>query len=105
MNREALYVGLTRGRLANHAYIATDTAGPEGHVVTDAPTGRQVLEAVLRSPAAETSATSALRRRQDEHILTLTRAGQWPPPPDTRPVDSPYAGPPNRPPPAAGITR
>ena len=104
MTREALYVGLTRGRNANHAYIATDTAGPETHGPTEAPTGRQILEAVLRSPAAEASAISELRRRQADHLDALTRAGHWPPPPADQPTRALYRRPPQSPPPA-GITR
>ena len=104
MSREALYVGLTRGRHANHGYIATDTAGVEAHTDVDDPTGRQILEAILRTSAARTSATSALRHRQTEHVLALSRAGQWPPP-EAAPARSLHARPSYRPPPAAGITR
>jgi ATP-dependent exoDNAse (exonuclease V) alpha subunit len=82
MSREALYVGLTRGRHANHVYVATDAPETEIHARGEVPTGRQVLEAVLRSPASERSATSVLRQRQAEHVLALSRAGQWPPPVD-----------------------
>jgi conjugative relaxase-like TrwC/TraI family protein len=78
MTREALYVGLTRGRHANYAYVVTDLAGVE-HGAGDKPPGRQVLEAVLRSSASETAATSVLRHRQIEHVLALGRTGQWPP--------------------------
>lgn len=105
MNREALYVGLTRGRHTNHVYVATETPGPEPHIVADAPTGRQILEEVLRSPGAETSATTALRRRQDEHLLALTRAGQWPPPADVQRPRRLNVGPTHRPPPSTGLTR
>jgi ATP-dependent exoDNAse (exonuclease V) alpha subunit len=82
-SREALYVGLTRGRHANHVYVATDDPAAEIHAAGDVPTGRQVLEAVLRSPASESSATSVLRQRQAEQVLALSRAGQWPSPVDT----------------------
>jgi ATP-dependent exoDNAse (exonuclease V) alpha subunit len=105
MSREALYVGLTRGRRANHAYTATDLGGSESHLADVAPTGRQILEAILRSPTAETSATSALRRRQPEQLRALTHVGQWPPRPAAetpRPRPSPAA---YRPPPTPGMTR
>ncbi|MGQ0630460.1 MAG: MobF family relaxase [Sporichthyaceae bacterium] len=105
MTREALYVGLTRGQQANHVYVATDSAGPETHLVSDAPTGRQVLEGVLRLPGAETAATTALRRRQDEHLLALTRTGHWPQPAEFRPPRRLHATPAHRPPPPAGLTR
>jgi ATP-dependent exoDNAse (exonuclease V) alpha subunit len=105
MNREALYVGMTRGRHANHAYIATDTSDAETHRALDDPTGRQILEAVLQAPAAETSATGVLRRRQADHGLALSPAGSWPSRRAAevtrpRPSAAPY-----RPPPTPGMTR
>ncbi len=69
MTRQALYVAMTRGRDANHAYIATDGPDPACPTPTDpdaVPTGRQVLERVLLTDGAELSATAMLRRRQDE---------------------------------------
>ncbi len=66
MCREALYVALTRGRSANHAYVATDLPDPD-HPHPDRPerTGRHVLEAVLAHSDAEPSATETLRAAYD----------------------------------------
>lgn len=68
MSREALYVALTRGRDANHAYVATDLPDPDHpHPQPGGPerTGRQVLAGVLARTDAETSATETLRARYD----------------------------------------
>jgi conjugative relaxase-like TrwC/TraI family protein len=69
MTRQALYVAMTRGREANHAYVSTDGLDhtcpnpPDAHPI---PTGRQILEAVLGTNGAELSATATLRARQNE---------------------------------------
>ncbi len=78
MGREALYVGLTRGREANHAYVATDACAWEAHRAEDPPTGRQVLEAAVRAPAAQTAATSVLRRWHADHLVARSPADQGP---------------------------
>lgn len=67
--RENFYVAMTRGRDANHAYVATDR--PEDmHAMphpSDDPraTARSVLNGVLRHVGAEPSAHEALRREQE----------------------------------------
>ena len=61
--RENLYVGLTRGRQHNHAWIATDQPDDQRHTAHPA-SARDVLEAVLRNQGAESSAHQA---KQDEH--------------------------------------
>ncbi len=105
MSREALYVGLTRGRDANHAYVVTESGHSEIHLADDPPTGRQILEAVLRSPSSEASATNMLRRLQAEHLLSLSRAGHWPPAPDAEATRPTSAAGPHRPPRPPGLTR
>jgi len=69
MTRQALYVALSRGRASNHAYVTTDGIDPScpqpPAEAGDAPTGRQILEAVLATDGAELSATATLRHRQD----------------------------------------
>jgi conjugative relaxase-like TrwC/TraI family protein len=68
MSREALYVALTRGRDANHAYVATDLPDPDHpHPQPGQPgrTCRQVLHCVLACTDAEVSATETLRDRYD----------------------------------------
>lgn len=62
MGREDLYVALTRGRHANHVYVATDLPDedrPPGLPLgaPTRPTGREVLERILATTHAELSAT------------------------------------------------
>jgi hypothetical protein len=79
---------MTRGRTANHAYVALDQIDPTcpnpPDTTTD-PTPRRILERVLATDGAEQSATTTLRRRQDESGApsrlvpireTLTAAGE-----------------------------
>ncbi|MGQ0631521.1 MAG: MobF family relaxase [Sporichthyaceae bacterium] len=69
MSRQQLYVAMTRGRTANHAYVAVDAIDPTCPNPPDLdpiPTARQMLEGVLCTDGAELSATATLRRRQDE---------------------------------------
>lgn len=66
MTREHLYVGMTRGRDANHAYVPLEGvgAGDEPHHVLDHVNAGQsaldVLAGILATSGAETSATEAL---------------------------------------------
>lgn len=66
MSRQQLYVGLTRGRSANHVYATTgemdSASGPAG---PDAGSGRQILEEILATDGAGQSATTTRRMRQD----------------------------------------
>ncbi len=67
MTRQALYVAMSRGRHANHAYTALDgLIDTEDHQRTGEVTGRQILERVLATDGAEHSATTTLRRRQND---------------------------------------
>jgi hypothetical protein len=57
MTRENLYVGLTRGRESNSAYVITDTPleiTPDDH---EDPTPRSILAGIVRTVGAEKSAT------------------------------------------------
>ncbi len=68
LTRQQLYVAMTRGREANHVYVACDGIDPNcpqphGEPV---PTARQVLEKVLAHDGGELSATETLRRRYTE---------------------------------------
>ncbi|HEX3611742.1 MAG TPA: MobF family relaxase [Sporichthyaceae bacterium] len=67
MNRQALYVAMSRGREANHAYIRTDRSwDTEDHQKHDRElNARQIMENVLASDGAELSATATLRDRQN----------------------------------------
>ncbi len=63
MDRQALYVAMTRGRQTNHAYVATD-GFTEQHQAAPV-TGRQILEQIAATDGTEHSATVTLRRRLD----------------------------------------
>jgi hypothetical protein len=67
MSRELAYVALTRGRQENHAYVATDI--PDlAYDGAPAPeqTGRQILQQILATTGAQTSATETLRALYDD---------------------------------------
>jgi len=58
--REALYVGMSRGRAANHVYVATDTpTDSDEHAYPSGtpPTGRHILEQIIATRGRELSAT------------------------------------------------
>lgn len=68
MVRENLYVGMTRGRDANHVYVAVDDVDPACDDLPDphaAPDGRDVLTRILATSGAELSATATLAANQD----------------------------------------
>jgi conjugative relaxase-like TrwC/TraI family protein len=81
MDREHLYVGLTRGRDANHAYITPDPAAePDHHSPGPHPTGqprtpeqaaREVLAAAMATTGAQDAAHTA-RARATEHAQQVT---------------------------------
>jgi conjugative relaxase-like TrwC/TraI family protein len=65
MTRQILYVGMTRGRHANHVWAVTDRFDPaEEHDGETVPTHRQILERILATDGSEQSATATLRARQ-----------------------------------------
>ena len=82
----SLYVGMTRGRLRNHAHVVTD-----GHDHDELQLGHRsglsaFADAVVRNPDGETSATTVRRRwaegQQDRastrrHDLTREKATRW----------------------------
>jgi hypothetical protein len=74
MSREVAYVALTRGREANHAFIATDLPDPahDGAPEPDQ-TGRHVFEQIMATSSAELSATATLRKlhHDAESLATL----------------------------------
>ncbi|HEY3547368.1 MAG TPA: MobF family relaxase, partial [Propionicimonas sp.] len=77
MTRENLYVAMTRGRDANHVYVAVDTLDtdcddlPDPHAALDA---RDLLATVLATTGAEQSATATIAAKQDE-AASLRRLG------------------------------
>lgn len=74
MDSASLYVGLTRGKHANYAYVATDPepdiSAEDGHMHhsgdTPAPTARQILERIITRDTRELSATEAMARHREE---------------------------------------
>lgn len=66
MTREALYVALTRGMLANIAYVAVDEAHLEEHQQhPDRGDALAILTRILRNTGAELSARETLAAEQD----------------------------------------
>ena len=96
--REALYVGLTRGRESNNAWITTTpTTGTDGHDVPGlhrpTPTPADVLHHALTTSSAEPSAT--------ELLAELTRRADIPD--ARRPQMSPAPGPAGHPGPTLSL--
>ncbi len=58
---EAAYVGMTRGRLSNHAYVVCEHEADD-HGTDYVPTPAEVLARVMIRPGAELSATETLRQ-------------------------------------------
>ncbi|WP_421740687.1 MobF family relaxase [Cellulomonas sp.] len=75
MTRENLYVAMTRGRDANHVYLAADGLDadcdelPDPHATGDA---HDILATILATTGAEQSATATIAARLDE-ATTLRR--------------------------------
>jgi ATP-dependent exoDNAse (exonuclease V) alpha subunit len=65
LTRALLYVGMTRGRDGNHAYVATHATATDMHEPTFEQTMQDILEAVLKDPGVERSAHEALRQELD----------------------------------------
>lgn len=79
MSREGLYVAMTRGRNANHAYVATEfTPDPDtAHVPTDRWTATQIINAALTRTEADISATET--RLREHRTSRPGAAGRVPP--------------------------
>ncbi|GAB3934114.1 hypothetical protein GCM10029976_042600 [Kribbella albertanoniae] len=65
LTRALLYVGLTRGRHSNHAYIATHQPTPDLHEPHHEQTMQDVLEAIITNPGVELSAHEVMRQELD----------------------------------------
>ena len=115
MTREALYVGLTRGRHSNHAYVSTEPLdGDCDHLPDNAATpgdARDQLVRILGSIGRERSATELLRastRDRSAAEVDAVRAtlGNAPAPYDVGPLSRPPSQKANRrQAPAEGIGR
>ena len=79
LSRQALYVGMTRGRQANTAHVVTGTTAPPGHEPYQQVAPESVLAGVLQRDVGDLSAIEQIRQAQERaggtgHLLTLWSA-------------------------------
>ena len=79
LSRQALYVGMTRGRQANTAHVVTGNTAPPGHEPYQQATPESVLAGIMGRDDGDLSATEQIRQAQDwsggtGHLLTLWTA-------------------------------
>ena len=79
LSRQALYVGMTRGRQSNTAHVVTGTSAPSGHEPYQQATPESVLASIMGRDDGDLSATEQIRQAQDwaagtGHLLTLWSA-------------------------------
>jgi conjugative relaxase-like TrwC/TraI family protein len=79
LSRQALYVGMTRGRQANTAHVITGNTVPPDHEHYQQAAPESVLANVMQRDDADQSATAQIRQAQDRasgtgHLLTLWSA-------------------------------
>ena len=79
LSRQALYVGMTRGRQSNTAHVVTGKTAPPGHEPYQQAAAESVLAGVLQRDAGDLSATEQIRLAQDwaggtGHLLNLWTA-------------------------------
>jgi conjugative relaxase-like TrwC/TraI family protein len=77
--KQALYVGLTRGRQSNTAHMVTGKTAPPGHKPYQQATPESVLADIMARDDGDLSATEQIRRAQEwaggtGHLLTLWSA-------------------------------
>jgi len=79
LSRQALYVGMTRGRQSNTAHVVTGNTAPPGHQPYQQATPEAVLAGIMGRDDGDLSATEQIRQAQDQsggigHLLTLWTA-------------------------------
>ena len=79
LSRQALYVGMTRGRETNTAHVITGKTAPAGHELYQQAAPESVLADVMRREAEDLSATEQIRQAQEwaggtGHLLHLWSA-------------------------------
>ena len=79
LSRQALYVGMTRGRQSNTAHVVTGNAAPPGQNPYQQAAPESVLAATLQRDAGDLSATEQIRQAQERaggtgHLLTVWSA-------------------------------
>ena len=79
LSRQALYVGMTRGREANTAHVVTGKTAPPGHEPYQQAAPESVLASIMQRDAEDLSATEQIRQAQEwaggtGHLLHLWSA-------------------------------
>ena len=79
LSRQALYVGVTRGRQANTAHVITGNTASPGHEPYQQATPESALAGIMGRDDGDLSATEQIRQAQDwasgtGHLLTLWTA-------------------------------
>jgi hypothetical protein len=79
LSRQALYVGMTRGRDSNTAHVVTGSTATPGHEPYQQATPEAVLAAIMQRDDGDLSATEQIRQAQEwsggtGHLLTLWTA-------------------------------
>jgi hypothetical protein len=79
LSRQALYVGMTRGRESNTVHVVTGKVAPPGHQPYGQAAPESVLAGVLQRDDCDLSATEQIRQAQDwaggtGHLLSLWSA-------------------------------
>jgi hypothetical protein len=79
LSRQALYVGMTRGRHSNTAHVITGNTAQSGHEPYQQTTAESVLASIMGRDDGDLSATEQVRQAQDRaggtsHLLTLWSA-------------------------------
>jgi hypothetical protein len=79
LSRQALYVGMTRGRQSNTAHVVTDKTAPPGHQPYQQAAPEAVLADIVQRQADDLSATEQIRQAQEwtggtGHLLNLWSA-------------------------------
>jgi hypothetical protein len=79
LSRQALYVGMTRGRESNTAHVVTGKTAPPGHEPYQQAAHESVLAGVMQRDTQDLSATAQIRQAQEQsggtgHLLHLWSA-------------------------------
>jgi hypothetical protein len=77
LSRQALYVGMTRGRQANTAHVVTGNTAPPGHEPYQQATPEAVLAGVMQRDDGDLSATEQIRQAQDQSGGTAILLTLW----------------------------
>ena len=83
LSRQALYVGMTRGREANTAHVITGKTAPPGHKPYQQAAAESVLASVMQREDGDLSAIEQIRHAQEQaggtgHLLNLWSAATRP---------------------------